>query len=357
MIRLSMIAQLELVESVAALLRAGLPLRDALEGAAEGLGAAGGARCRRASGAARLMATRLSLGVSTHTAIVESIRYPDPYLLSLASVIDATAAAGTLLTRCEKHLRSKIELVRAVRSALVYPILVVVLTLIGSLAMAFIAVPMVTGLLLDTGLVEQSQAASLLRSSSRFAWTLVATMSCGIGVALISRVPSKRGGLVSRLASRGGELVLRVPLSGRLLRARELQTVLEATTAVVECGIPLDRALASGIECVGQQWMRRKLTLGLEQIRDGYQPSRVLGEVFGPFQFLLRYFDLSERGASVQESLHLMTAALAELQKRFARHLQTVLEPLAVVVSGSVLVISVMFLVRPLLMFYSQVTL
>ena len=113
-----------MVESVSSLLRAGMTLPEAFAGAAEIVDRTAQSQATRA------IQTELLSGASLTAAVRAVIAVPDPFLLAMVKVTDQTGAAAALLTRAEEHLRLRIDLSETVRTASIYPVFVLTLTVL-----------------------------------------------------------------------------------------------------------------------------------------------------------------------------------------------------------------------------------
>lgn len=348
-IRLSTQHQLLMVESVSSLLRAGLTLPEAFAGAAEIID-------RTPSRAARAIHTELLGGGSLTAAVGAVIAHPDPFLLAMVKVTDETGAAATLLSRAEEHLRLRIDLSETARTASIYPVFVLMLTVLGALTLGLVVLPELGRFLSDSGLLKPEQVTTLVNSAKRFIWILSATLGgAGVvtGLALASRALD---GSPSPIAETIGRLRLFIPVIGQLEMTRDLLAVAEAIRGMVTSGVSLDRAFELAAECVGNPWVGSRLRVAVGRMRTGVSPAHAIRSALARRGFIARWLHQTESGADLVESLDAMARYLRDTQKRLVARLGAVIEPTLVVVAGGFLLGTVFFVVRPLFQLYGLVT-
>jgi type II secretory pathway component PulF len=348
-IRLGLKDQLRLVESVVSLLNAGLSLSQAFAGTASSDGRSAPTRV------ARQIHSRLRDGVSLTTAVSMAIAAPHPFLLAMVKVSDETGAAGALLSRAGDHLRVQIDFSESARTAAIYPAFVILLTLVGALLLQLMVFPELSSFLGSAGLLESEQAGALMSSGGRFTRTLFAVVG-GLGaLAVLARVrptPDSPGPSVATALAR---VRLRVPVFGPLERTRDLLSVAEATTAMLGCGVPFDRALERAVGCTRNSWIALQLLCAVERIRAGGSPAQAMVPVFGGHGSLSHWLGQSESGGDLTVSLESMARTLRDTCKRQITRLGAVVEPLLVVIAGGILLATVSVLVRPLFGLYEVV--
>lgn len=348
MIRLSSKGQLLMVESASSLLRAGLTLPEAFVGAAEIID-------RTPGRVARAIHAELLGGVSLTAAVRAVIAVPDPFLLAMVKVTDETGAAAALLTLAEEHLRVRMNLSETARTAAIYPVFVLALTILGALMLGLVVVPELGRFLTDSGLLEPDQVAGLVDSGTRFIKLLSATLA-GLGVATSLILASRR---MDASASQIAEVIARfrlfIPVIGRLETTRDLLAVAEATRGMVASGVSLDRALELAAECTGNSWVSSRLRVAVGRMRTGVAPAQAVRSALARRGFIARWLHQTESGADLTESLDAMARFLRDNRKRLITRLGAVVEPALVVVAGGFLLGTVFFLVRPLFQLYGMV--
>ena len=348
MIRLKSKDQLLMVESVSSLLRAGLTLPEAFVGAAE-------ISYRTTGRVAGAIHAELLGGVSLTAAVRAVIAVPDPFLLAMVKVTDETGAAAALLTLAEEHLRVRMSLSETARTAAIYPVFVLALTILGALILGIVVVPELGRFLTDSGLLEPDQVTSLVNSGARFIRTLSATVGglCMVtGLVLLSR---RTDASTSPIAGTIARLRLFVPVIGPLEMTRDLLAVAEATRGMVASGVSLDRGLELAAECAGNPWVSSRLRVAVGRMRTGVAPAQAVRSALARHGFIARWLHQTESGADLAESLDAMARFLRDSQKRLITRLGAVVEPALVVVAGGFLLGTVFFLVRPLFQLYGLV--
>ena len=158
--------------STATLLGAGVPLDRALGFGTAHLGHDGLESALRDTRRAVRNGSALADALGRHG------RYFDPLFVATVSAGESTGALDTVFERLADHLEESGELRSQVRSALIYPVLMAVVTLLGTVVLLAFVVPRFADIMADVGgelpmTVRLLMAASAVVTGGWWAWLLL----------------------------------------------------------------------------------------------------------------------------------------------------------------------------------------
>ncbi|MBB5014712.1 type II secretion system inner membrane protein GspF [Rehaibacterium terrae] len=305
--RLAMSARVLFTRQLATLVRAGLPLDEALAAVAEG-----------AEGRTRAVALSLRARVMEGASLAQALgEFPG----SFDALYRATVAAGersgrldTVLLRLAAHLESRDALRRKLIGALTYPALLLAVSLLVVTGLLLYVVPEVTGVFARSGQALPWATRLLLLLSdglrAHAVWLLPLSIALGAALAVLWRRPA--------FAARRDALWLRLPGIGRLLAALETARFARTLALLGGSAVPLLDALTLAAATVRNRVLRAALDGVAARVREGAPLSRALAQS-GHFPPLaLRLIASGERAGRLD-------AMLDEAADQLERELDTVL--------------------------------
>ncbi|MFO1496095.1 MAG: type II secretion system inner membrane protein GspF [Lysobacterales bacterium] len=322
----------------ATLVRAGLPLDEALAALAE---QSGDVRARRMLVAVR---ARLMEGRTLADSLGE---FPETFPELYRSAVAAGEQSGKLdhvLERLARFLEERRELSQRVIGALIYPALLSLVA--GAIVTGLLAfvVPQVVGVFehLDQALPWPTRVLLALSSLVRVGgpWLLLAALVAAIGFRLaLARAPFR---------SRWHALLMHVPLLGALLRAQDTARFARTLSIATAASVPLLEALRLGAATFGLLPLREALQAAIARVREGGSLSRALAES-GRFPPLLtRLVASGEKSGELEAMLdHAAELQEKQVQGRLAAFI-AILEPLLIVCMGGMVLFMVLAILLPI---------
>ena len=255
-----------LLRQLATLLKAGLTLEEVLGILIE---QTDGGLVRRQLGAIR---ARVMEGQSLSSAMAEHPRlFPGVYTASIA----AGERAGQLelvLARLAAHAEQRETMSRGLGIALIYPIVLSVIAIAVVWGLIGFVVPRVVGVFEQASQELPLLTRSLLALSegiASYGWLLVAllAMATVVAIALLRRPQP-------RLMVDGW--LLRLPVLGRLVRARQTASFTRTLAILTSSAVPLVEALKVSSTVVGNRVVAADVTRAASQVREGVSLSSAL---------------------------------------------------------------------------------
>ena len=328
-----------LLRQLATLLKAGLTLEEVLSLLVEQAESPG---LRRQLGAIR---ARVMEGQSLSAAMAEHPRL-FPYLFTAA--IAAGERAGQLeivLERLADFAEQREAMNRGLSLALVYPLLLALIAIAVVWGLIGFVVPRVVGVFEQAAQELPWLTRSLLALSdfiATYGLILIAVLVVGTVFAVLAlRRPGPRGWL--------DRLLLRLPVLGRLVRARQTASFTRTLAILVSSAVPLVEALKVSAGVVGNRVVRTDIERVAAQVREGVSLSRALSDAAWLSPVARRLISGGEKSGELAPMLD-HTAAIQERELNAATTvLLAVLQPLLILLVGLMVLYIVLAIMLPIL--------
>lgn len=325
-----------LVRAIATLLDAGVPLERALAYAAEGNDSTSGANSteprasagvdewRRAFAGVRDAVRR---GESFSDAIARESAFPSVFAPTIAAG-EASGTLGAVLTRLADHLDRSAALQARLRSALVYPALLGVASVVALIVIMAVVVPRFASLVTDSGGALPLSTRTLIGVSGAITdwWWLVAAVAALMFVASRSwlATPANRQRLhAARLSW---------PVVGSLERTRAAASYTGVLAIALTSGVSLLQGMSLARRVVRNDALAARLAEAESRVRDGGGLAAALSGTLPPLA--IRLLDAGEAGGEVAAMAQRASdAADAELQ-RVAGGAVALVEPALILAFG-----------------------
>ncbi len=328
-----------LLRQLATLLKAGLTLEEILSVLVE---QADSAALRRQLGAIR---ARVMEGQSLSAAMAEHPRL-FPYMYTAA--IAAGERAGqleTVLARLADFAEQREAMNRGVSLALVYPLLLALIAIAVVWGLIGFVVPRVVGVFEQAAQELPWLTRSLLALSDFIAAYGVLVLAVLALAAVAGAVALRRPGPRRRVDG----LLLRLPLLGRLVRARQTASFTRTLAILVSSAVPLVEALKVSAGVVGNRVVRADIERVAAQVREGVSLSRALNDADWLPPVARRLISGGERSGELAPMLD-HTAAIQERELNAATTvLLAVLQPLLILLVGLMVLYIVLAIMLPIL--------
>ncbi len=327
-----------LTRQLSSLLRAGLPLVEALAAVAS----EGSARESRVLGAMR---ARLVEGQSLASALAAEPRYFPPMYTAAVAAGERSGKLERVLDRLATHLEARESLGRDVGMALLYPVLLVVVALAVVGGLVTYVVPRVVEVFtrLDAAL---PLATRILIGTSDFLrqhgiWLLLAL---GVSAFIAYRLVQQE-----RYRRPAQRFLLHTPLIGMLLRAQETAHVARTLAMLLASAVPLVEALRATSKVVTTVVFRDALLTAARQVSEGQSLHRALAQSGLLPPVTLRLIASGERSGELAALLD-QAAGIHERQLAGALGvISGVLQPALIIVVGALVLFIVLAIMLPIL--------
>src|SRR5215813_4880118 len=296
-----------------------------------------GVRVRKA---AEETLTHVLEGASLSDAMERQGRFGEFYC-SMVRAGETTGNLSEVLSQLASFLERSVETQARIRSALVYPLVLVVMAIGALVLIATVLLPTIVPIFRDAGaqppfIVQRILNAQAALSEHWIAFGVILA-SAAIGLVALSQNAQAR--------TIWHRLLLRIPLLGKLVTMAEAAKLARTLSSLISSGVPMLSALRITGGIAGNAGFTAALTETAEEVREGAMLSQALrkGDVFP--SLMLRLIAIGEQTGRLAPMLrHVEKIFEGQLQRRIDQML-TLLTPALTIVIGVIvggLIISVM---------------
>jgi general secretion pathway protein F len=326
---------------MAVLVRAGVPVAEALEAAAEATEAP------RLLGALTRVRAAVREGRPLADALGDAPGVFPPLYRELVRAAEAAGSLGTVLAHLATHLERAAALRGRLRATLAYPAVMAVAVLAVLAFLLTWVLPQMAQLFEQTGVPLPVAARVLLAAGTVAAaswWVWLLALGAGfLGVRAWSATPGGRARIDSWL--------LGLPGIGRVVGATALARVAHALSTVLAGGVRLEVALDLAGAAAGNVRIASAFAAAREAVRQGQQlaPALRASGVVPPS--LLRLVATGERSGGLADALAHAADHLDAQVERDVAAATAFAEPVLVLVMGAVVLLLVLTVLVPLVQF------
>ena len=325
-------------QELAALLRAGLPLLQAIDLMLE----------RMHPGTFRSVLTEVRDKVKSGTDLSEAFaEYGDLFPRLYPSSLKAGEKSGELeavIRRFVRYMKLVLDARRRVFSALTYPVVLVVLSMVMIAVMTIYVVPRFMGFFteLDAELPMITQIVLGISTFMSQNWVL---MLIGLIVAFFA-LRSWGRTEPGRLAI--DRMKLRIPFLGSVLHRFALAEFCRSLATLLSGGIPLVPSFEIGIASVGNAYVRSKIAPTIQMVREGkpFYAALETSEIFTDMS--IDMVKVGEATGSLDEMLNSVSDFLDEQIETRMQRLLSLIEPIMLVFMGLIIAILLISIYLPM---------
>jgi type IV pilus assembly protein PilC len=244
---------------MAAFVRTGIPITDALETIESGSGN------KRFKGMLAAMREQIQNGVPFAEAVAEHDAVFPPYYIGILRSSELTGQLDMALDQLSTYIERDVEAKSTIKSALVYPMVVLGMSIFTVVILAVWVLPKFTKFFKSLGAHLPLPTRMLLGISDAMQnfWYVWLGLAAAFIALLIWMHQSEQGRLVR------DRLFLRVPLVKDVVLYAVVERVCRIVAAMVKAGVPLPDTLAAAIQGTNNKVFESALTEARERMLEG----------------------------------------------------------------------------------------
>ena len=312
----------DFTEGLGMLLRAGLPVDKAL---------ASLITASNDSGTRRLLQKierEIREGNSLSKALRQFGNLFDRLYISLIQAGEMSGNLDATVERLAEYLESQNRLRERIVNAMIYPIILLIVTVFSIVILMVVVLPKFRQLFDDMG-AELPAMTRFFLSASDFLRDYGSLFS-GLLLALICALFLARTS--GSFAAWTDRLVLRVPWIGGLVRKVQIARYAETLSIMLKCGIPIQKSLEASNHVVTNSWIRQQLGTSADAIKEGKSFSAAIGQYFPALtQQMVR---IGEQAGNLDQTLANIARVIQHEVNRSIQRLIGIFEPLIIVTLG-----------------------
>ncbi len=327
-----------LTRQLATLLKAGLPVDEALAALAE----------QNDDERVRTLVVSLRAKVMEGSSLAAGLAdapesFPEIYRASIAAG-EQSGKLDQVLARLADYSEARDALNQKVWAALAYPLLLTVVALAVVTGLLAYVVPQIVGVFTQMHQVLPLPTRALLALSAfvkAWGWLLLIVL-------VLAAVGGRFALRVERARYRWHEFLLRLPLVGGLIRAANTARCTRTLALLTASAVPLLDSLQIGAQVMPNLPMRAAVKRAALKVREGGNFSRALGEsgYFPPVA--LRLIASGERAGELERMLEEAANQQQRELDRWMTTLTSVLGPLVILLVGAMVLFIVLAILLPI---------
>ena len=312
---------------LATLLKAGIPLLQALDIVSEGF------ENPPMQALVNGLKQEIAAGTNLATALRKQPRYFDELYCNLIAAGEQAGALEALLERVAIHLEKTQQLKARVKKAMTYPAAVLVVASVVCTLLLMHVVPQFQSLFagVDGELPGFTLGVIALSEFLQRAWWIVAAC-LGVSIAALRQAyrvsPGFRHGLQAAL--------LKAPLAGTLMKKSAVARYARTLSTTFSAGVPLVQALDSVAGAVGNGPFRRAIERMRHDVASGIQLNQAMtGSGLFP-RMAIQMTIIGEESGTLDRMLEKVASHYEADVDSLVDRLTSLMEPLIMVVLGSI---------------------
>lgn len=189
-----------------------------------------------------------------------------PYFMALLGSAELTGRMDEAFDQLHTYIRRDVELTRAVRKALIYPMILLAVAILVVLVIVVFAIPKFAEFFADFD-AELPLPTRMLMGVADFVGspagliTGVLLVVLGIATTLYIRTPKGRRNLHA--------LQLKIPMVSTVVTYSSTERFTRVLSALLDAGVPLPEALPTSIECANNEVYKERLRVAMEGTLEG----------------------------------------------------------------------------------------
>ncbi len=245
---------------MATFLRSGVPMTEALDNLRQD------AENRRFKEILGDVLDRVTAGRSVTEALSLHADVFPSYFMALLGSAEHTGRMDEAFDQLHGYIRRDVELTRAVRKALIYPIILMCVSLAVVLIIVVFAIPKFAEFFEDFGADLPLPARTLMNiagfvGSPAGLITGLVLLSLVVGTLLYIRTPKGRRNLHA--------LQLQTPMVNTVVTYSSTERFTRVLAALLDAGVPLTDALPTSIDCANNLVYKERLTAAMDGVLEG----------------------------------------------------------------------------------------
>ncbi len=277
-------------------------------------------------------------------------RFPKVFSGIFTGMVKVGEASGTLERNLEyvaSQLERDYELRRRVRSAMMYPVIVLSATVILGVVLSVFILPKLVRMFESFRMELPTMTKAFLNLANflvDYGWYLL-----GGGVVLIVffsfivRTPAAKPVL--------HKLTLQIPILKRLSKGLNLARTTRALSILLKSGVPITESITITSHVVNNIYFQRELQGALKALKQGRSlASALTNETYVP-KMANRMINVGEKSGHLEESLAYLASFHEEEVNNITRNLSSIIEPILLIVIGVVLGLLAVAIISPIYQF------
>ncbi|HBB64681.1 MAG: type II secretion system protein, type IV pilus assembly protein PilC [candidate division WS6 bacterium GW2011_GWE2_33_157] len=315
------------IKSLAALLKASIPLSDTVKTISE----------QSSDPNLNKIFKYISEEIEKGSTMAEAMTlFPKVFPGTLSSVVEAGEKGGSLednLLFIAESIKKEWELSKKMKGAIIYPTIIMSLTMVEFIGMIFIILPKMESLFSSfPNIPPLTMFIMNTALAIRTNWITVLAIILSIVIAISIFLKTKTGYMFK------GWLALNFPILKKLFTSNILSSFSRTLSVLLASGIPISKALQITSTTMSNFIYAKTLNLVYESVQDGKDLSLSLAEYPKYFnKSFVKMIDVGEVSGTLEENLMYLHEYYSDEVTEMSNNIVTFVEPLLLILVGAII--------------------
>ena len=286
----------------------------------------------------------VSQGQTLSSALAKNPKYFDKLYVSMVKAGEASGSLDVVLVRLAKSKEDSEELKGRVKGAMIYPVIVIVVSFTIVYGLMSFVVPRFVEMFAGAGMKMPALTQVVINISAVMAkfWHVILGAVVGGIFLLIKTVKSPKG------KEKFDKFILKIPMIGTLLRKVSVARFTRTMATLLSSGVPILLAFDIASETSGNTVISKAVVLARNSIKEGNTIAKPL-EQSGEFPVMVtQMIEVGEESGTITEMLNKISDFMETDIKQGIQGLVAAMEPLAIVIMAVLVGTIVIALFLPL---------
>jgi type II secretory pathway component PulF len=304
---------------------------------------------------------RIALAVRRGDALAEAMaREPqafDRLMLSLMRVAEARGGVPETLRLLANHYEARQRLLRQARSAMIYPVIVLVVASVVIGIIAGFVLPVMASLLIDLagrdgGALPFPSRALIAISNfvQAMGWWAVPVVVVGLLILLRWAYQRPSGKAIM------DSIALRIPVLGSLAAKVDTQRFARSLAALLDGGVDMNSSLSLASDVVHMEPFRRSLNRTREAVMHGTELSAALRDTHRFGHDVIAIVESGEETGKLPESLVRVADDYEEQVEYMVKNMGQLVQPVLMILLGGMVIFIILAVILPYVSMINNLT-
>lgn len=291
-----------------------------------------------------ILKSRVLSGETLSSAIASIVNHLPGFEKAALIAAEETGTQGQMLTKLSEFLEADKSVKERVRSALIYPCLVLVLAFGLMALMTFVILPKALAMF-PKGAAPKSATILATVAPAVMLITILVVLAIATTITILA-MRARKGGKDAMLYER---FLLKLPLANKLLPLLWASRFAGTMGLLLKAGLTPQSAVAPSGSATGSELITKLASSASEDVVNGIPLSKAISFITPIAPHLAAWIGVGEKAGSLGEMLSKASdRARAEYEKILTRAL-SLLEPTLIAAVGAIVLILALAVIRPML--------
>jgi type II secretory pathway component PulF len=275
-----------------------------------------------------------------------------PLYRGLVRIGEKIGSLDAIFTRLARYLADSKKIKEKVVGALIYPLVILTIVVIGAVLMTFVAFPAITNVFTQMGAKAVAQIQSRLFVYN-FIMAIVFTALIGLGIIMGTLNILRRRSNI--LGERIDRLFLSLPLAGRIILYRECMNFLFAMETLTGSGYSVEEALDEASLVVKNRALRATVSAIREKVIRGESIAQAFSEQKIFPERISQWLLVGERSGQVEKVFAELSGYYQGEIDRWTTRFLAMIDPILMIMVGGAVLSFVLLFLLPIFSMYGDI--